>query len=315
VIDNLEPGTVYYYELTATDVRGQSKVVGSASFTTKGGLSTNAPINVRQFTAKSQSGDVALSWVNTFTDSTSVVRIVRSHLFYPTTIDDGAVVYQGRGESFLDTGALRVRSSQYYTIFVIDQTGRVSSGAVAVAFSTDAPTTAVTTPRVPPPREDFGDPKLLSTADVLVLQGNNSFGVGESIRLDKNVPYLIRIPYRAVAPNLKSIIVSVQNPTNQREVSAYLLKLNPAGDAYEALVAPPNVVGTALLTIEVFDYEQATVRRITTSITFVNEEVLVPFFPDRLLQYMLYLLLLFAALTFSYWLLPLWRRRNKKDNS
>ncbi len=310
-IDMLEPGTVYYYKLTAIDSRGLSRVIATDTFTTLNKIFTNNIPNVDGFKATAQGTNVALSWRNTFSDPSLIVRVVRSHLFYPATIQSGAVVYEGQGESFIDTEALASRSPQYYTIFVMDRSGKVSSGAIARVYraSANAPGSdeneTLATPSVPsidviPPGViDEGDATILKASDIRIIQSDAVFYFNNPVSLDYFLPFVIQIPFEAVAPNLKTITVSIQNPSNQKEVSAYLLKLNPAGDAYEALIAPVGIVGAARMLVEVFDYEQQTVRRISNQVEFVSTKPAVPFFPDQILNYLMMVipwLLLFILL-------------------
>lgn len=305
-IDMLEPGTRYYYKLTAVDSRGIARVIEASSFTTLNKIFAETVPNVSGFSAIVRGTDVALTWRTAFTDPSIVVRVVRSHLFYPSTIQSGAVVYEGQAESFVDEEALATRSPQYYTIFVIDTNGKVSSGAIARATRSPQNIDGNNLPAPPVPGSedlpplviDEGDPTLLRANDITLIQNSAVFSFSNVLTLDYQLPFVIRIPREAVAANLKTITVSLQNPSNQREVSAYLLKLNPAGEAYEALIAPSGIVGSSQILIEVFDYEQQTVRRISTQIEFVSMQLPAPFFPDQILNYMKMIVpwLLFAVL-------------------
>ncbi len=316
LIDALEPGTVYYYELRAINARGLVTVLSQDSFTTKSAVSPGALANVQGFTATAQNNDVLLSWRNTFSSPEYFVRIVRSHLFYPSNIQDGAVVYEGTGESFIDTDALLLRSPQYYTIFVRTTAGGVSSGAVARAFKLPSATGEIPTDTAPTSTipADIGDDTILRAADISIIQNKTTQIFDGVITLDKDIAYIVSIPTKAVAPNLKSIIVSVQNPTNQRELSSYLLKLNQTGDAYIAVVPGPAVSGRAGIMVEVFDYEAQTVRRISTDISFVDRAVTVPFFPDMLLRYLVWVWPLLVAVIVLWWLIILLRRRHEKNS-
>lgn len=311
-IDTLEPGTTYYYELRGITTRGLAVVLAADRFTTKTSLSNDVLTNVQGFIAQTKGNDVTLSWKNSFTNPDYYVRIVRSHLFYPSTIQDGAVVYEGRGESFVDVGSLLLRSPQYYTIFVRSNSGEVSSGAIARANKVQAVGGEVATTTPPPVTipPDIGDDTIVRAADVTIVQNERTQIFDSDITLDKDSSYLVSIPYTAVAKNLKSIIVSVQNPTNQRELSAYLLKLNQAGDAYTALIPPPAVVGVAGIMIEVFDYEAQTVRRISTNISYVDTTIPAPFFPDQLLGYFVIGWPLLLVLLGTLWFILFARRRH-----
>jgi hypothetical protein len=174
-----------------------------------------------------------------------------------------------------------------------------------------------TFPSTNPAPADIGDDTILRAADISILQAENSFAWGSEIVLDAMDSYLVSIPYTTVPRNLKSIIVSVQNPTDQRVSSAYLLKLNQTGDAYTALVPGPGVVGRVRMTIEVFDYEQETVRRISTNVEFVDRTEPTPFFPDLFFRYLSYFLVLLVMVGFWWWLLLLTgrKKRTPEDNS
>ena len=318
-ITNLEPGTNYYYELKAITNRGGVSVLSASAFTTQSLVSPTILPNVRAFTATAEKNNVVLNWNNTFTQPNYFVRIVRSHLFYPSTIQSGAVVYEGRSQSFTDNDALAYRSPQYYTIFVLDGTGAVSGGAVAAVFRVGTkpgtgPQTATSTSGNSPsvPDEDSGDETVLRASDISIVGQARAQVFDTDLVLDYNESYVVRIPATAVPKNLKSIIVSVQNPSDQRIVSAYLLKLNQAGDAYEASIPAPGIVGNVRMMVEVFDYEQATVRRISRSVAFVNNNLPIPFFPDLIMLYAPYLLVLVMAVVSLLWFLIAWKNRRRQ---
>ncbi len=324
VIDMLEPGTLYYYQLSAIDSRGRSRVIATDTFTTLNKIFTNNIPNVDGFKAVAQDTDVKLSWRNTFNDPNFLVRIVRSHLFYPTNMQSGAVVYEGRGQAFTDSAALASRSPQYYTIFVIGSGGKVSSGAIARVYKANSNSAVEAegetpgaqivpgTEVIPPTVIDEGDPAILQVRDVTISQSDAVFSLDTVISLDYQLPFVIQIPYTAVAPHLKTITVSIVNPSNQHEVSAYLLKLNPAGNAYEALIAQQNVVGSSRILIEVFDYEKQTVRRISTTVQFVSTSLPVPFFPDQIVNYVTMIIPFILVLLVGWILLVIIKQREKK---
>ena len=129
-IDTLEPGTTYWYKVVVTAGQGRATVVHQGSFTTLPVFVTGTLMNVRNVAATVRGMDVSLRWLNPELELGSVVRVVRSHLFYPATPDSGALVYEGTAERVQDAFALGQRSPQYYTLFVIDAYGNYSSGAV-----------------------------------------------------------------------------------------------------------------------------------------------------------------------------------------
>ncbi len=319
-IDNLEPGTTYYYELRAINVLGNTEIISRDRFVTQNSLAVSQVPNVQGFVARVDGLDVELSWANLFTQTNYFVRVVRSHLFYPGTIESGAVVYEGRGQSFVDTEALGSRSPQYYTIFVLDGNGNVSSGAVARAFKAGEPVLegnpVASSTEVPNPinvPSEIGNDQILRSANISIVQLEEGQTFDTDIALDANLPYLVSIPYTSVPKNLKSIIVTVQHPGNQRDVSVYLLKLNQTGDAYTAYIPGPGIVGQSKIIIEVFDFEESTVRRVITTVTFEERMAAIPFFPDRLIQYSVTGTGLALPLLSVWWLRVLLRRRRQRD--
>lgn len=266
-IDGLEPGTKYFFELSATDPFGATRVLKVDSFYTEAAISAFLPANVEGFGVDVSGMDVSLQWRNHALPEGVVVRVVRSHLYYPDSITAGSLVYEGRGEFVLDVNALAERSPQYYTAFVITKEGLVSSGAIAVAglLLPPLPSSVVENPTV-----EIGDESILRAFNVMVLQGTQHFTLDATKPLQADTDYVISIPVMALKPGLKSIIVSVQNPSNQREVSRFLLKMNQVGDAYEATILAPLVTGSSRLQVEVFDYTAKSVRQISTTVTFIR---------------------------------------------
>jgi hypothetical protein len=262
-----------------------------------------------------------LRWRNPVLPPGAVVRIVRSHLAYPESIQDGALVYEGNAETFTDLAALAERSPQFYTAFVITADGLVSSGAIVrVAKDGATPERRTVTDRpLDPPEptyQESGDPILLRASDIQIVQGNGVWRMDTPLTLTADSTTLIRIPVDAVAPNLKTIIVSLQNPTDQRQVSSYLLKRNQIGDAYEAVLAPVGVVGQARLTVEVFDYNQQTVRRVSTLVMFSADgtATIVPLTTSTI-WWLAGLSTLLLFVVSSSWFFLAWRRRRKDEDN
>lgn len=287
-LENLEPGTRYFYQLTSIDSRDVAKVLKVGEFTTLATFAATTLPNVRNVEIAVSGGDVLLQWSNPTLLDGAVVRVVRSHIFYPLGLTDGALVYEGVGRSVMDLGALSVRSPQYYSIFIVAKDGAVSSGAVAVAYGASRSSIPpIVTESVPSkePVVESGDVRILRAESVFIRQGSQTYGLATPVVLDAENPYTLIIPLTAVAPHLKSIIGTIEDPTDQRIETSYLLKLNQSGDAYEAVIAPPRVMGNSRITIEVFDLTQASVRRISTSLTFVSADAPTRVFPDVLITY------------------------------
>jgi chitodextrinase len=316
-IPNLEPGTTYWYMITSTNGRGVSQVTKQGNFTTLPMIQTSVALNVRNLVTVVSGVDVSLRWQNPPLGAGSKVRVVRSHLFYPASLNDGALVYEGQGVAVMDAAALAAHSSLYYTIFVIDANGMVSSGAVVKVSRLDPAVSSVspvaTLPTYP---VDVGEETVLRAAAVFVRQGTVTQALGNPITLDFDTIYTVYIPIDAVTTHLKSIIVTIQNPTDQRLSASYLLKLNQNADAYEAVIEPPHVRGASRVIIEVFDFNQASVRRIVTPLTFVAPATVPVMFPDGVLWYWYIVappLLLGGVSSVSLWWLLLFVRRRRED--
>lgn len=316
-LTDLEPGTRYFFQVTAIDGRGVSRVIATDSFTTIAQVSTNSPVNVRLFSALVRESDVTLRWENP-EPLDGVVRIVRSHLFYPQSPQDGALIYEGTNEGVTDISALLNRSPQFYTAFIITPEGLVSSGAIVRVERKEA--ADVTPPLVDnespePEYQESGEVTILRATDVIIAQGVHIWRMDMPLTLEAHTETLIRIPVDRVVRNLKSIIVSLESPTDQRQVSSYLLKLNQSGDAYEALVPAPLVVGRARLTVEVFDYTEETVRRVSTMITFTdevnsNESIST----SEIYRWLIILMVGVVGVLLSWWFFLSKRRRSDEDN-
>ncbi len=324
-IDTLEPGTHYWYQIEATDGANVSQIIKSGDFTTIPAFQSILPPNVRNILVTVRGSDVSLRWQNPPLAEGDRVRVVRSHLFYPQTSTDGALVYEGDALSINDLGALGERSPQYYTIFVISNSGVISSGAIAraeraVVRQDPNATTAHPVPVSPVTTTDAGEVTVLRAENIFIRQGTVTQTAASPITLNYEDAFTIYIPVDAVAAHLKSIIVSLQDPTDQRMVTTYLLKLNPAGDAYVTVIEAPHVVGSVRMMVEVYDFNLASVRRIGTSIRFVTPQVASGVFPDGMVRWynglaLVPLVLGVAALFGLWWWLMFARKRRREDNT
>jgi hypothetical protein len=285
----LEAGTAYVYELYGFDRFGNQMLLAAGDFSTIALPDTTAPANVANFSATPIGTDVFLRWDNPTDDDFVYVRIVRNHLFYPLNESDGFLVYEGSANSVTDQGGLSSYDEQYYTIFTYDSSGNVSSGAIAYAApqpmtESGSPDGGVTTGTTPDQVIEDGidgqstiDMTVLYASSVQLLQGGIRQSLSDqSVTLDSRLSYELFIPIEAVPENLKTIIATVVNPSNQRSATTYLLKINSKQTGYSALISAPMVVGSSRVTIQMIDYSQGTVRRIEQSITFVASREAAP---------------------------------------
>jgi len=308
-ITDLESATKYFYVVEAVNGYGVRKTVSLGEFVTKGLVSTEAVPNVSQVRVEIEHESVRLYWKNPLTPNFLKVRVVKSHLFYPQHPNDGALVYEGQGGSLFDAEALRDRSPQYYTIFVYDKNGNVSSGALAVAARrvvqevTDADEEIESEEVVFPP-----DTPLvvdLFAMNVLITQGSVTSHLHNPQTLNAREPVFISIPVSLVPRHLKSIVVNLTHPSREHEISSYLLKINSDGTAYEAYLPAPMEAGKSKMTVQLYDYELATVRTVSNTVEFQLSE--------RAVSMPWQFIFMVTAVVLLFWvgLLFLWRWRSR----
>jgi hypothetical protein len=258
-IGDLEPGTVYEYELFGYSRSGKLMSLKKGQFTTVSAPDTVAPPNVQNLTAYVVGSDVHLSWKNPDVVDFAKVRILRSHLFFPVRQSDGFLPYEGTGESFTDKGALLESSLQYYTVFTIDAEGNTSSGAViAVAPSGRIqPNIVKDSPITSPYNIRFEDFEFIQNEEAI---GNKGLTNSDS--------YLVRIAYDKLPEHLKTITMTYFNPVDGSERSSYLLRINNDKTYYEALLPPRESVGEATVRFAVYDFEAKTIQNVEGTVLF-----------------------------------------------
>lgn len=323
IVSGLEPGTTYYIEVTLVNGFGVERVVRQDQFTTLAPVTSSVPLSVTKLRGVIDNNDVSLRWDNPSDFAT--VRVVRSHLFYPTDMYDGVTVYQGRGSDVVDKGVLRDMDTVYYAVFVITSDGRVAAPAVlrltknavgGLPSNNNQSELASSSPALP----DVTAPnyeRFLQPSDIFftVSGTTTTFDSLRVITTDERV--LVSIPATAVPNHLKTILVSVYDPTNNNNVTSYLLKLRGDGEAYEASFRSSKVVGEGRIIIELYDYEQVVVRRISRVVSYITDGTSSIFSYDFFALFNKWvgvLTLSFFIVAIGWWLLLFLRRRRREDN-
>jgi hypothetical protein len=258
------------------------------------------------------------------------VRIVRSHLDFPRFPTDGAVVYQGLGTEFVDKAILSAYSPVYYTAFLYNSFGNVSSGAIAIAYAlgdggglgsvsegnvseikiSDVATSSINLDRLE------SNMKMPGLIDILVYQNGQVFTMADApLLLNNEESVTVKISTERISGNLKSIIATIVDPTNNKKTYSFLLRINKDRSAYEASFSNLNVVGNSQLKLEIYDYEAFVVAAYQTPIIFsdalpASKVVFPDIFFDHLNLILLAIILFFTAILIF---LLIWRRRNE-DN-
>lgn len=330
-LTGLQPGTRYQYEVIGYTPLGTATTLQRGNFSTLSRDDVLAPANVSQLQAIAQGSDVLLTYKPPVEDY-SYIRVVRSHLRFPTYLDDGVVVYQGKDTNITDRDALKEYSPAYYTVFVIDAAGNVSSGAVARVYYLEQEAVPDSEPAQPPihnggtqngqvPPSASTSPalpvgtRMPGLAEIFLQQDNDlqSFAA-QTIVLDADRPFVISIPKDAISINLKTIIVSLTDPADSRQSYSFILRLNNDGTAYEAVLSALNREGQSRFVVDIYDYESLVVATYQKTITFGKvENELTPVFPDLLIENSRTILPVAAGIVFSALLFLLFKLRRRVD--
>jgi len=269
-IEDLSPGTTYFFELEASDTLGIRSGVTRVEWKTLSLPDTNPPANVSNFTAQTQEGAIFLDWNNPADPDFDFVRIVRSPRFYPRDPQDGEVVYEERGESTEDADVV-AGQTYYYTAFARDRSGNYSSGAV-VSARIVAQGGVSLPPELPfdgfPPSPDsYPEFEKLTVLDFDFIQnGKKLIFSNGMIFIDGNANLTISLDYDKVPEVLKTIGITLEDPKNPEEVFAFLLRVNNDKTAYEATIAPLKKSETYQFGIAILDFKNQSVKKLSGSL-------------------------------------------------
>jgi hypothetical protein len=257
LIDDLEPGTKYVYELIAYSPQGREYVLSEGSFITASAPDNDSPANVWNLQAVVEGDSVRLSWTNPTDEDFTKVRIVRNYNFYPGDTSAGFIVYEGSGESVYDTQALRLYNDQYYTIFSYDEHGNISSGAVIRVQKVrpqngveDIATIDYHASQTVSTSTQKGSLISIGYLDVDILQDNILLApVKNVVHVNDHSPVVFQIPYEVLPEHLKTIIMTVDDDVS------YMLRINTSKSVYQAVLPRFVVLGSHTLSFKIYDYQ------------------------------------------------------------
>ena len=287
-IDNLEADTPYYYRIRATSIDGEISEYKGA-FRTKTVRKENVIFNVLDFKAIARDSDIELIWRNPEDDNFEGVRIVRSDKFFPIDPYAGKVVFEGKGDRYVDTD-VEVGKVYFYTAFSFDISGNFSSGVIAQAMIVKKPAEEVVvddegevveSPTLYPlfnileviEDSPIVSPEIdkLSLGDFDIIQrGHLIEPVKGKVIVDAEKPFKIRISYNKVPEVLKSIIVRIYKDQNKKEKVSFLLRVDDKKTEYKAMVAPLEELGIYDMEIYILDFKHRKLKVLTGSIVGVK---------------------------------------------
>ena len=267
-LTNLAPNTTYNFKVSCQDTsKNEAETIGQR-FTTLTPADITAPANVSDFEAEPGNEQVKLKWENPPDEDFKGVRILRSDRFFPIDPWDGALIYDGRAEEFVDTG-LENKKRYYYTAFAYDKAGNFSSGAVVSAIPRAKPPEEgepieifppeiPEAPEIPPELKDILDGLTLN--DFEFWQENKQLPViNGKVAAKPESPLTVLIKYEKLPEVLKTMLMTLMRADGK--AFSFLLKINKDKSAYAATIFPPDPEKYPMA-IHVLDYKKQRVKKL-----------------------------------------------------
>ena len=279
-------GTKTVYAKFRSSAGGVSKVVSDSII-----LDTTAPANISNFEAVPGDSQITLKWQNPPESDFKAVKIFRSSKFYPASPEEGILIYDGKGVSFVDTGLIN-GMRYYYTAFAYDKIGNYASGAIASAIPFK-----IKPPPPPPPEEITTEeecmeasyywyddtchltPEVIPPLEIekLTLKDFDFWQEGkklplieeEKIKVKTEKSLTISIDYEKVPEVLKTMLVTLEK---DEKLFSFLLRVNPEKTAYLATLMPPEESGIYPLTLTTLDYKNQTLKKISGQLLIEKPE-------------------------------------------
>ena len=310
----LKAGTHYFLRVEASDNKG-STIFADVEFITQS-VVVNVPMpNPSNFTARSLVNSVYLSWNNPNDARFDTVRIIRSNKFFPRDPFDGTPIYSGNDTSFYDR-AVTPGQTYYYSIFAKGNDGSYSSGAIAetyVPLPGEAYENAIIDPFANLPESKIVDPMIavLTLADLEFIQNGKILANDGHypVSVDGMQDLTVRLSYSKVPEVLKTIAVTLVNPTDSSQIFSFLLRVNAKKTAYEATIGALRHSGLYPVSVAILDYENHGMKRMRGQLE-VNAGIVTNNFNRSVDPLSIILLILLSLLTLYMCLV--WERKKRK---
>lgn len=258
-LSDLGSQTEYHFRIYCQDVNGVKADSKDQQFTTLPSFDQFLIPNVSNLRAIPGDKKATLSWKNPANINFDGVRIVRSDKFYPNSIDDGQIIYEGKGSSYEDTG-LTNGKKYYYTVFSYDKARNYSSGAIASAVPNEKGEEESDLPEVIPgpvvPEIDkisINDFEFYSNGQRIYLTD------GKNLELKTKDPLTILIRYEKTPEILKTLLTSLEK---EGKFFSFILSINKDKTYYSANILSPDAPGIYPMLITIMDYKNQALKRI-----------------------------------------------------
>jgi len=265
-LSGLLSGTTYQFGIEVISGYGRLNTLNGQQFTTLPAPQENP--NASRFTATAKEKTILLKWNNPISSTFSEVRIVRSESFYPSDPSDGEVVYEGVDQVFEDDQVL-IGTRYYYTLFAKDVSGSYSSGILASARikipGEVTPPDEEVFPNLPQAPNVNPIISALTFFDFDFIQNGarlSSVNGKESVSIDGTKDLTVSLDYRKVPEVLKTIAITLTDPTDPEKTFSFLLRVNRDKTLYTATIGALGNSGTYKVTISIVDYKNRGLKTI-----------------------------------------------------
>lgn len=265
ILRGLVPGKTYYLYVTATDERGIS-VTSKTSFVTQVTFTSTPLPNPSDFTIQPTDNSLSIKWKNPEDIRFHNVRLIKSENFYPHDPFDGVLVYEGTDDKVTDFGSVN-GNIYYYSIFSSDGKDLYSSGIIAkgnIAIPGNSRILLSSDPVVNTSPSNIFDATIdrLSINDFsFIQQGIELTAVNDGlIAIDGKENITVRIPYTQIPEVFKTILVTMTNIEDPKNIFSFMLRSNADKTTYEANVSPSDMSGYYNLRIAILDYQNQSLK-------------------------------------------------------